>query len=1022
MVYSVPLRQHTHTLSRFTMSIPSGILRSTVGFNLLVGLLYTLSAQVGMALALGGNGVAVVWPPLGVAMAAFWLGGWRVAPAVALADAATTLIGGDPLWMALCLAVLNTLQAAVLGLGLARWQSGRSFHWNPSGDGLRTTGTIAADLRGVSGLALASALGPVVSAPAGALLLMAGGQFAAASWLPAMLTWWLADATGVLLLAPWLVLLAHRGPWRNWSLEHWAALVVTMLCAGGLFVFAGRLPGPALVWPALMWPLALWSGLRLGLAVFSCMVVLTGVLAIGGTSHGLGVLAGLPLQHSIIALQALLSVFALSGYAIAAAIRSRDQVLQSLQSERQLLTTGPVVVMSWGPGTGLPIRYASPNVVDLLGYSAAQLLHDGQQFAALTHAGDVARLAREVQAHIAAHHTGYEQRYRVQHRAGHWVHVLDFTRVDYDEHGEVIEKRGYLLDRSQEVLATREHAKLLQAMDQSPELIIITNTAGHIEYVNDTFCRTTGYQRQQTLGQNPRFLSAGKMPRSHYTRMWRQLLAGKNWEGELIDRCKDGTELTLWTRIHPVRDEDGQVTQYLAMQIDVTERKQTEAQLQRLSRFDSLTGLANRASLMTALERAMRQATESGCPFALLVLNVQRFKWINDAQGYEAGDELLRKLAELLAGLLRPGDLAARLAADQFALLLPQLQPDTANATSHVLAVVERVQTQASAGLQVKGVPLAVDLSCGATLLPLATPPGDVLDTAADALGRAETALNRARIQQDRGVAFFDASMGESARQRFELEHELRHGVANGELRLFMQSQVNASAQVVSAEVLVRWQHPKRGLLAPGVFIPLAEESDLIILLEQWVFNEVLEMVAQLEMQDRPLHVSVNLSARHFRQANFVPWLHALLQQTGAPTTRLTLEITESVVIDRPEEAIAKMHVLRAMGLHFALDDFGTGYSSLSYLKRLPVSELKIDKAFVQDAPTDADDAALVQTIMAVAGWMNLRVVAEGVETQEQADFLLQRGELLLQGYLYSRPQPVADWLAAHWPGPASVV
>ncbi len=1004
------------------MSIPLGILRNTMGINLLAGLLYALSAQVGMAMTLGGDGVAVIWPPLGVATAAFWLSGWRVAPAVFLAEVVTTLSLGDPLWMALALAAVNTVQAAVLGLGLARWHSGRSLLWSRPEIGPGMASIMAGDLRGVSGLALACALGPVISAPMGAWVLLAGGQFPAASWLPAMLTWWLADATGVLLLAPWLVLLAHRGPWRSWALEHWAALTVTLLSAAGLFVFARHLPGPALVWPALMWPLALWAGLRLGLAAFSSMVVLTGVLAIGGTAHGLGVLGGLPLQHSIIALQALLSVFALSGYAIAAAIRSRDQVLQSLQSERELLTTGPVVVMSWGPGTGLPIRYASPNVLDLLGYSAAQLLHDGQQFAALTHPGDVARLAREVQEHIAAHHTEYEQRYRVQHRSGHYIHVLDFTRVDYDEHDEVIEKRGYLLDRSQEVLATREHAKLLQAMDQSPELIIITNPAGHIEYVNDTFCRTTGYQRQQALGQNPSFLSAGKMPRSHYTRMWRQLLAGQNWEGELIDRCKDGTELTLWTRIHPVRDEDGQISQYLAMQIDVTERKQTEAQLQQLSRFDSLTGLANRASLMTALERALRQATESGCPFALLVLNIQRFKLINDAQGYEAGDELLRKLAELLAGLLRPGDLAVRLAADQFALLLPQLQPDTANATSHVLAVVDRVQTQAKAGLEVRGVALSVDLSCGATLLPLASPPGDVLDTAADALGRAETALNRARSQKDRSVAFFDASMGESARQRFELEHELRHGVANGELRLFMQSQVNASAQVVSAEVLVRWQHPKRGLLAPGVFIPLAEESDLIIALEQWVFTQVCQMVAQLEMQDRPLHVSVNLSARHFRQPDFVPWLRGLLQQTGAPTTRLTLEITESVVIDRPDEAIAKMQALRAMGLHFALDDFGTGYSSLSYLKRLPVTELKIDKAFVQDAPTDADDAALVQTILAVAGWMNLRVVAEGVETQQQADFLLQRGELLLQGYLYSRPQPVADWLAAHWPRPAPAV
>jgi EAL domain-containing protein (putative c-di-GMP-specific phosphodiesterase class I) len=278
-------------------------------------------------------------------------------------------------------------------------------------------------------------------------------------------------------------------------------------------------------------------------------------------------------------------------------------------------------------------------------------------------------------------------------------------------------------------------------------------------------------------------------------------------------------------------------------------------------------------------------------------------------------------------------------------------------------------------------------------------------------LRRADTALHRAKEAGGNQTAFFETGMGDSAEQRFRVERELHRAIPAGELRLYFQPQVDAQGKLAGAEALVRWQHPERGLIPPSAFIPVAEESDLIVDLGAWVLAEACHLMAREDMAGHPLRLSVNLSPRHFRQKGFVPWLRDLLSATGADPTNLTLEVTEGLMIDNINDVVAKMSELTALGIHFSLDDFGTGYSSLAYLKRLPIHELKIDKTFVQDAPTDPDDAALVETILAVAQHMHLKVVAEGVETEEQANFLNARAPVIHQGYLYGRPEPAEVWI-----------
>jgi diguanylate cyclase (GGDEF)-like protein len=432
-----------------------------------------------------------------------------------------------------------------------------------------------------------------------------------------------------------------------------------------------------------------------------------------------------------------------------------------------------------------------------------------------------------------------------------------------------------------------------------------------------------------------------------------------------------------------------------------------DRELTRLSHYDALTGLPNRMLLEDRLELGLALSHRQAGRNALLLFNIDRFKNLNDARGHALGDALLVAVGGRLLGLLREGDTLARLGGDEFAVLMQGLSPHRETASNSALTVAEKIHADLKLPFILgEGEEVILTASLGITLCP----DGDN-DIAHEVLRRADTALHRAKDAGGNQTAFFDTGMGESAEQRFRIERELRKAIPAGELRLFLQPQVDANERLVGAEALVRWQHPQRGLLPPGVFIGIAEESDLIVDLGGWVLSEACQLMARETMAGRPLRISVNLSPRQFRQPSFVRWVKDLLAASGADPTHLTLEVTEGLVIDNIGEVVAKMSELTALGIHFSLDDFGTGYSSLAYLKRLPIDELKIDKTFIQDAPTDPDDAAVVETILSVARHMHLRVVAEGVETEAQAAYLHNLANITYQGYLYGKPEPAQVWI-----------
>jgi diguanylate cyclase (GGDEF)-like protein/PAS domain S-box-containing protein len=439
---------------------------------------------------------------------------------------------------------------------------------------------------------------------------------------------------------------------------------------------------------------------------------------------------------------------------------------------------------------------------------------------------------------------------------------------------------------------------------------------------------------------------------------------------------------------------------------DITERKQEETNTHRLAYFDALTGLPNRGYLLDRVEQALATARRHGQNGALLFLDLDNFKRINDARGHSVGDGLLEQVAQRLSELLRSVDMVARLGGDEFVVLINDLGPDPDTAARAAMGVAEKVRIALEQPYTIDDHLYSGTGSIGLTMFPKGSEGVD------DLLREADTAMYRAKAAGRNRIVYFEAAMQAEVEDRLALEQDLKNAIEAGQMRVFVQPQVDEAGVEVGGECLLRWHHPVRGDVPPARFIPIAEESGLILQLGQWVLGRAGEAIARLRGAGASLTLAVNISPREFLQEDFVERVRAVLSDSGVDGRWLVLEVTENLLIENWEAVAQRMARLTAIGVRFSIDDFGTGYSSLAYLKKLPLHEIKIDRSFVKDIPTDPSDTAIVRSILSIAGNLKLQVVAEGVETREQVDFLVANRCDRLQGYFHARPMPLEEWLA----------
>lgn len=676
--------------------------------------------------------------------------------------------------------------------------------------------------------------------------------------------------------------------------------------------------------------------------------------------------------------------------------RATLKLLESEARFRTMADSAPVLI--WIAGPDKSFHYFNKGWLEFTGRTLQQEVDNG--WIANVHPEDFQHCFNTYVTSFDARQE-FRMEYRLRRSDGEYRWLLDHGVPLYDEQNTFLGYIGSCIDITQRKLA-ETNLRIASTAFESQEAMLITDKNQVILKVNQAFVRVTGYSVDEAVGNTPKILKSDRQDADFYRAMWQALLKDGHWQGEIWNQRKNGEIYPEWLNITAVTDDRGQVTNYVASFADITERKSAEDEIQYLAFHDPLTSLPNRRLLLERLKHGIDVERREGKQLALLMLDLDRFKAVNDSLGHQAGDLLLQQVGERISARLREVDLVVRLGGDEFVVLLEDItQPDNA------ARVAEEIIAELSRPFRLnQNDDVRIGASIGISLYPQHGSKAEML------LDHADAALYHAKDQGRGCYAYFSEELTLAVRERISLENRLRKAIKHGELRMYYQPQVDiASGRIVGAEALLRWQDPVEGLISPSRFIPIAEETSLIVEIGEWVLFETCRQGRQwLDMGLPPIILAANVSPYQFRRSDISALMVKVLSETGFPARQLELEITESGLMENQNRTMRMLDSLHSQGIRLAIDDFGTGYSSLTYLKHFPLDVLKIDKSFIEDIPHNKDDMEIAATIVAMAHTLGFKVLAEGVETLEQLAFLERQNCDLYQGYLRSQPLPADDF------------
>lgn len=966
--------------------------------QLVVAAFYAMIGLVVLAYCSDNGVTSVLWLPAGLALSVLLMGGSRYVYGVFLGALLVNVVVLDSFLASAAVAMGNALEAL-----LAAWLLRRNDIFNQT----------VLSTRNYLQLLIAGGIASVIAALIGAGALFFTGFPAEESFYPSLVYRWMGDVLGIALVTPF-ILVWRRAPDYGLGLNR---LTEFMLLFGlaflvGQAIFMGWLHDSVghIAKGYWMFLIVSWAVLRLEAHGVVVILVMSAVMGLLGVQQGTGFFAGniadVPASTRFSASLANYWFFMviLSGTGMTLATyfvgrRRAEQTLMASEGYQRAIFNATPDAMLISDRRGI-ISQVNQQAELLLGYKLGELI--GQSIEILVPEGFRSK-------HPELHAKFVDSPVTRPLKSGRTLQARrkDGSSFDVDISVSPIKtERGLFFASALRDITLHKQAeadlRVAAIAFESKEPMVITDAENIILQVNRAFTESTGYTKEEAVGQRINLLKSGRHDAAFYAEMWEGIKRDGTWQGEIWDRRKNGEIYPKWLIISVVKGDDGEVTHYVGTHIDITERKMAEEQIKQLAFYDPLTGLPNRRLLQERLKHGIDVERREGKQLALLMLDLDRFKAVNDSLGHQAGDELLQQVAEKITGRLRDVDMVARLGGDEFIVLLEDIAhpEDAARVAEDIIADLSKPFCVAH------GEDILIGVSIGISLYPQHGDNPEIL------MDHADAALYQAKDAGRGCFAYFSEDLTLAARERIALESRLRRAIEQQELRIFYQPQVDiASGRIVGAEALVRWEDPVEGLIPPIRFIPVAEETGLILAVGEWVLRETCRQGRQwLDEGLPPITLAVNVSPHQFRRSDICGLVATVVAETGFPAKQLEMEITESGLMANQDNAADILNCLRGQGIRLAIDDFGTGYSSLAYLKHFPLDLLKIDKSFIDDIPDLQDDMEIAATIIAMGHILGFKVLAEGVETPEQLAFLQEKGCDMYQGYFKSRPVPAAEF------------